>query len=840
MLRATFRSLLARKLRLLLAALAIVLGVSFVSGALVLTDTLSKTFDTLFSTVNHNVAVAVRGTRSFQGDTAGRQEAPRRIVPAATLDAVRHVDGIAEAQASVLGSAALVGKDGKPIGGQGPPQFGINWVDSARLNSAHLISGRAPAGHDQIAISKFMATSGGYHLGDKAPVLSGQPTRSYQIVGIFGYPGGKSSLGGETTIAFDLRTAREVLAIPSGYTQIDAAGGSGASPSTLRQRVAGALPAHTEAVTGKKLADEQAAGVRTFIGFISTFLLIFAAVALFVGAFIIFNTFTMLIAQRTRELALLRALGASRRQVMRSVLIEAIAVGTVASAIGLGLGVLVALALRGLFSLIGADLPSGPIVFAPRTVIVAFTVGIVVTALAALFPARRASAVSPMAALRDAATPDRSLRRQTVGGVIVLAIGATGVGLGLTGSGLPTLGGGALLSFVGVALLSPVISRPVTGLLGKPFGRRLPGRLGRVNTLRNPRRTASTAAALMIGLALVSAVSVLGASLKASVQKIADTAIGADLILNTQSRNGFSAAVLDDVRRQPGVAEVSGLRFAPARVGSATKGVMAVSPSAIGHLIKLDRQSGTMRLDPRTMLVTEKAAKSDHLRTGQTLQVRFAKGPARRFRIGGVYADSQLVNAYLFDDVVTKDFPTQAVSAALVKLTVGADTAAARRDIDAVAKPYPNIVVQDQSEFVKAATSQVDQVVDILYVLLALSVLIAVLGIVNTLALSVIERTRELGLLRAIGMSRRQVKRMIRVEALVIAVFGGLLGLLVGSAFGVAIQRNLISQGVTELHFPVVRMLVFVLLAGLAGVLAAWLPARRASRLNVLAAIAAE
>jgi putative ABC transport system permease protein len=838
MLRATFRSLLARKLRLMLAAVAIVLGVSFVSGALVLTDTLSKTFDTLFSTVNHNVAVAVRGTRTFQGDSSGDQ-APRQVVPASALDTVRHVDGVVEAQGSVFGNAALVDKKGKLVGGQGPPQFGLNWVASSRLNSAHLVSGRPPHGPDEIAISKFMATSGDYRLGDQAPVLSGQPTRSYRIVGIFGYPGGKSSLGGETTIAFDLPTARRVLEIPAGYTEIDLAAASGVSAETLRDRVTGVLPAHTEAITGKKLADEQAAGVRGFIGFINTFLLVFAAVALFVGAFIIFNTFTMLVAQRTRELALLRALGASRRQVTRSVLIEAVAVGTVASALGLGLGVLVAQGLRGLFTLVGVDLPGGPIVFAPRTAVVAFAVGILVTALAAVFPARRASSVSPMAALRDAATPDRSLRRQTSIGTVVLALGAVGVGLGLTGSGLSILGGGTLLAFVGVAMLSPVISRPVTGLLGRPF-RRLPGRLGRLNTLRNPRRTASTAAALMIGLALVSGVSVLGASLKASVQKIADAAIGADIILDTQTQNGFSAALLDDVRKQPGVAEVSGLRFASAQVGSATTGVMAVAPSAIDHLIKLDRKSGTMRLDRGTVLITDKVAKKQHLKPGEQLTVRFAKGPTQSFRIGGVYADSQLIDAYLFDEAVTKDFPSQSLAAALIKLSPGADTAAARQGIESAAKPYPNIVVQDQSEFVKTATSQVDQVVNILYALLALSVVIAVLGIVNTLALSVIERTRELGLLRAVGMSRRQVKRMIRVEAVVIAVFGGLLGLLVGSAFGVAIQRVLVDQGVTELQFPVVRMLVFVVLAALAGVLAAWLPARRGSRLNVLAAIAAE
>ncbi|MEP6697663.1 MAG: ABC transporter permease, partial [Pseudonocardiales bacterium] len=288
MLRATFRSLFARKLRLLLAAVAIVLGVSFATGALVLTDTLGRTFDTLFSTVNQNVAVAIRGTHTFQGGDQSGQEAPRQTVPAATLAAARTVDGVLEAQGTVLGSAVLVGTDGKAIGGQGPPQMGLNWVASARLNSAHLVSGRAPRGPDEIAISAFMASRGGYRVGDRAPILTAQPARNYRIAGVFAYPGGKSSLGGETTIAFDLPTARAVLEVPAGYTEIDVAAASGVSVEALRGRVTHILPAHTEAVTGKALADEQAADVRSFIGFISTFLLVFAAVALFVGAFIIF------------------------------------------------------------------------------------------------------------------------------------------------------------------------------------------------------------------------------------------------------------------------------------------------------------------------------------------------------------------------------------------------------------------------------------------------------------------------------------------------------------------------------------------------------------------------
>jgi len=840
MLRATLRSLLARKLRLLLSAVAIVLGVSFVSGAFVLTDTLGKTFDTLFATVNQNIAVDVRGSETIH-DSGNGQGATRGTVPTAVLDRVRRVDGVAEAQGNVFGEGPqLVGKDGKLIGGGQSPHFGTNWVDSSRLSSAHLVKGTAPQAPDEIAVNKGMLDSSGYRLGDRAPVLSRLPTAAYKIVGVFAFTGGKPSLGGETTIAFDLATSRKVLGVAAGYTDIQLAGAGGISQQTLRDRVARSLPRGTEAVTGKKLSAEQTSGIKAGLGFLNTFLLVFAGVALFVGAFIILNTFTMLVAQRTRELALLRALGASRRQVMRSVIVEAVIVGTIASALGLGLGVLVAIGLRALFGAFGAGLPSGPLVFSARTVIAAFAVGIVVTTVAAVLPARRASSVAPMAALRDAATPDRSLRRQTIIGSVVLLAGAVAVAFGLTGTGLSILGAGTLFCFIGVAMLSPIVSRPVARALGAPFQRRLAGRLGRTNTLRNPRRTASTAAALMIGLALVSAVSVLGSSLKASFQKIATSAIGADFVLDSSGQNGFSPSVIDSLRKQPGVGQVSGLRFAPAKVGSSSEFVMALSPSAIGQLVNPERRSGSLALDPHTVLVTQKAATSKGLQVGQSLPVQFAKGAPQNFRVGGVFADNGLLNSYLFDDSVAVNFATPTLSAALVKVKAGAQAAPVRRAIDVVAKPYPNVTVEDQTEFVASQARAVDQVVTFLTVLLALSVLIAVLGIINTLALSVIERTRELGLLRAVGMSRRQVKRMIRVEAVIIAVFGGLLGLLVGSAFGVAIQRALVDQGVTELAFPVVRMAVFVLLAALAGVLAAWLPARRASRLNVLTAIASD
>jgi putative ABC transport system permease protein len=840
MLRATIRSLLARKLRLLLSALAIVLGVSFVSGAFVLTDSLSRTFDSLFSTVSQNIAVDVRGTVSSNLGGDGPNGGARRHVPDSVLQTVRGVDGVAEAQPSVISGAVIVGTDGKPVTSSGAPNLGLNWVDSATLTRLKVIEGNPPRAPDEIAIDSDLSRQSGQHVGDTATVLTATGQQRFRVVGTVQYSDGRASLGGETYVLFTTATAQKVLDSPGAYTNIQVAAKRGVSQAQLRDRVAAALPAGTEAITGKQLSDEEASDVKQGLGFLNTFLLVFAGVALFVGAFIIFNTFSILIAQRTRELALMRALGASRRQVTRSVLAESVIVGLVASAVGLGLGIGVALGLKALFGAFGAGLPSGPTVLLPRTVIAALAVGILVTAVSALVPARRAARIAPVAAMRDAETADRPLVRQTIGGAAVLALGSVGMFLGLTGHGLAILGAGTLLAFVGIALLSPLISKPVTRLLGSMFARRIPGKLGRQNALRNPRRTASTAAALMVGMALVSAVGVLGASLNGSIRKVVTGALGADFVLNTQAF-GIGEQTLTAARHQPGVAQVDGLRAEQVRVEGTNTGAISVPPSAIGSTISLTQKQGsTQALGPGRVLVSDKVVTDRSWHVGQQVDIGFSTGSHESFTIVGSYARNELVGDYVLDQSAASHFRRKLYDAALVKLAPGADAGQVRQELAATVRPYPNVDLQDRTDFIKGATNQIDQLVQFLSVLLVLSVLIAVLGIVNTLALSVLERTRELGLLRAVGMSRRQVKRMVRVESVVIAVFGGLLGLAVGAVFGTALQRALVNQGVTELAFPVRQLLGYLLLAAVAGVLAAWLPARRASRLNVLAAIAAE
>jgi putative ABC transport system permease protein len=841
MIRATFKSLAARKLRLILSSLSIVLGVSFVAGAFVLTDSLGKVFDDLFSTVSRNVAVDVRGVKVTSGD----QGDVRALLPNNLVDTVRNVDGVKEAQGQVQGVAQLVDKKGKVVSTGGAPQFGFNWYDSALLQSGQIVKGKAPSGPDEIAINQGLADRSKYKVGDKAPVLTDSPLKTYTIVGIVTFDG-KKSFAGETEVFFDTPTAQKVLNLQGKFTEITVAADGGLSQSELRKRVAAVLPAKTQAITGDALAEEQSSVVKKGLGFFNTFLLVFATIALFVGAFIIFNTFSMLVAQRTRELALMRALGASRGQVNRAVVLEAVVVGFLSSVIGLAAGVGVAIGLKALFGVFGAQLPDGPTVVALRTVIAAFVVGTLVTTVAAIMPARRASRVSPLAALREAATPDRSLKRQTIIGGIVLVLGAAAMTKSLRDGGLQLLGLGTLLAFIGIAMLSPLVSRPIASGVGRIFSRRLPGRLGRENAVRNPRRTAATAAALMIGLALISAVTVLGSSLKASVAKTISGAVGADFVLNTQS-TGFPDAALQQAAQQPGVKDVAGVKVDGMQLCDNAScsharqvGVTAFPSSALGDLVKITPVDGSVSLKPETLLVAERAAKSDKLKPGDAVVVQFARSDPQKLTVGGTFKTNDLIGDYLVDASHAKDFNNQRNVAALVSVDAAKDVPTVRKELDRALASYPNITVQDQSDFVAETKAQVNQIVSIINILLGLSVVIALLGVINTLALSVIERTRELGLLRAIGMARRQMKRMIRVEAVLICTFGGILGLVVGSVFGVALQQALKGSGVTELGFPVVTLIVYLLAAALAGAMAAALPARRASRLNVLEAIATE
>lgn len=836
MLRATFRSLLARKLRLLLSATAVVLGVAFVGGALTLTDTLGRVFDDLFTSVNAKTAVEVRGAKPFN---VSAQDGPqtRLPVPTSLITSLRQVDGVAAAVGDVSGYAQLLDKKGKPHGNGQAPVLGVNYDTDPATSSFTLRRGDAPDTPTEVALDATTARQTGYLVGDRVRVLLREGRREFTVSGVFGF-GANDNLAGASILAFDQPTAEQVIGSPGEFQVIRLAAKDGVSHEQLLERVRSTLPKGLEAVTGQQSADEVAGDIKDALGFFNTFLLVFAAVALFVGAFLIFNTFTILVAQRQRELALLRALGASRGQVVRSVLVEAIVVGLLASVLGLAAGVGVAIGLQALLRAFGGDLPSGPLVVTTSTVITCFVVGVVVTAVAALLPARKASAVPPVAAMRDAVTAEPSLRRGTIIGGVLLALGVLAIAGGLRGN-LALLGLGALVCFLAVAALSPLLSRPAARLLGAPFARGVPGRLGRLNAMRNPRRTATTAAALMIGLALVSTVSILGDSAKASIEKIIAGAVGADLVIQqTQGFEGFPPAVAKGIAALPEAGDVNVLRFDPAKVGDKATFITAVPSSAIGRSITLNKKSGDIALSKGVLLASESEAKARSLEVDEAVKVTFGKGGERTFRVGGIYEDNQLIGPYLFDSTAAVDFASQLDGVVLVNAADGVSQEQLRKAVTASIAAYPTVEAISRSEFAGDVSDQIDVVITIISVLLLLSIIIAILGIVNTLALAVIERTRELGLLRAVGLGRRQTRRMITVEAVIVSVFGALLGIAVGSAFGITLQRALADDGITELRFPVVRLVVFVVIAAIAGVIAALLPARRAARLDVLAAVA--
>lgn len=846
MLRATFKSLLARKLRLVLSALSVVIGVAFVAGTFVLTDTLNRTFDNLFQRIDRGTSVEVRGATAFDTNNQGGGD-DRPPLPDSVLARVRGVDGVKDAAGDVSGYAQIVNPaTSKVIRNGGAPGLGVNWIDSPTLSSAEIRQGAPPRGPNEIAVDRNTFTTSNLKLGESVVVLTKRAPERHRIVGTFTV-GGEDSVGGATVVAFDTPTAQRVLLEPGQLTGIRIAAADGVAQEELASRVAKVLPPNAEAITGKALAEENSNVIKRGIGFFTTFLLIFAGSSVFVSAFIIFNTFTMLIGQRVRELALLRAVGASRRQVRRSVLLEAVVVGLVGATVGLALGVALALGLREALAAFGVELPGGGLVFAPRTVIVAYLIGVVVTSAAAYLPARKAATVPPVAAMRETyVLPTRSLRTRGIAGVATTALGAGLLVAGLFGGGGAAawlVGAGAGLCFLGVATLSPLLSRPVTRVLGAPlptlFG--TTGKLGRENAMRNPRRTSATASALMIGLAVVSAFAVLGASIKQSTRDVVSDSLGADYFLTAGNfGQGFSTEVARSLAGKPGVELATGLRVGEAQIAGSRSQVLAGDPAALPGVLALQRVEGNLRaLRDGAMLVSEQTAKDKGYRVGQQVPVVYPQTGRAALTVVGTYKRNQIAGDHLISlGEYTRHYNNGLDMFVLVKRAPGADPAITRAAVEAAVAAYPNVDVRDQAQFIKQQEDQVNRLLGIVYVLLALTVSIAFFGIINTLALSVIERTREIGLLRAVGMSRRQLRRMIRLESVVISVFGALLGLAIGSVFGWALVSALSDQGLTSFAYPGVTVVVIVLVAAVLGILAAIFPARRAAKMDVLRAIA--
>ncbi len=847
--RATLKSLMARKVRLLLTAIAVVLGVGFMAGTYVLTDTLSAAFDDLFTTTTAGIDVQVQGVSAFAaqaGGPGGGGGQEREPVPESVVATVEAVPGVKEVVGNIQGYAKIVDPvTGDAITPGGAPTIGTSWSTLAGLN---LVDGKEPTTATEVAVDAGTAAAHDLTVGQRISIIFTSGSQEFTISGIFRI-GDTDSLLGATAAAFDVHTAQELMDRSGTFDFLSVVADDGVSDGALRLAVSRVLPHGYEAITGADAAKEASDQVGEGLGFLQTFLLVFALVSLFVGAFIIFNTFNIIVTQRVRELGLLRALGASRRQIMTSVVAEAFVTGLLASAVGILVGVGIAIGLQALLRGIGIELPSTATKVLPRTVIVSLGLGTLVTVIASVGPARRASRVAPIEALSETnAPPTSSLRRRSItgGALTTLAVVLLGLGLfGSTGNRGILVGAGAALTFVGIAVLSPLFARPLAATIGRPFLRgALPGRLGRQNAMRNPRRTASTSAALMIGLGLVSFVAVSGASLKASANATLDRTLTSDFIVSTPNFSPFSPQVAIDLAAEPAIGAVSAIRQGQVKVGTGTTFVTAVDPATFGQVVTLEMVSGDLSslTTPGTVLISESAATSKGLSVGDPVTIGFSADGEHRFTIGGVYANGSLLGTdytmslHDFDEHFTQQLDVNAYAT----IADGATAEQARAAVAKIAARYPDVTIQDQAAFKESQSKAIDQFLSLVSALLIMAIVIALFGIVNTLSLSVYERVRELGLLRAVGMSRRQIKRMIRVESVIIAVLGAVLGVAVGILFGVAMQRALSDLGITNLAIPVGQLVVYVVVAAFAGVVAAIVPARRAAKLNVLQAISYE
>ena len=849
--RVTFKGVVAHRLRYALTALAVLLGVAFIAGTQVLTDTINATFNGLYSGIYQGTAAVVRAKQPFNPGTNFTSQ--RQLIDDSLAATVRKVPGVRAVSLGIEGYAQLVGRNGKPIGkaSNGPPTLGEAWTNVAALNLMHVRpGGHAPQTGSQVVIDKHSADVGHFKVGDKVVVLSKLPPATYTISGIATWGGADSPLGATITM-FTPATAARVLAQPGKADAINVEVAPGVSQSQLVSRIRSVIQdPKVEVVSGHAVTVEGQNAVHQQIGFVGTFLMVFAFIALFVGSFVIFNTFSIVVAQRMRELALLRAVGASRNQVMSSVLGESLVIGLLASAVGVGAGIGLAAALKAGLTALGFDLPATGLVISARTVAVGLLVGTLVTLTAAVVPARRASRIAPVAVMQDvAAEPRRLSVWRIVRGAVLTAAGVTALLWGLfahAGNRVAVVGIGAAAVFLGISALGPLFARPVSRLLGAPLALRPTGKLARENAMRNPARTAATASALMIGVTLVSLMTIFASSSKASANGVINSAIRADFVISSGGyaggSSGFSPSIERSLAALPQVGAVTGIRSGVVQLYGKTTPVVAVDPANAGQLFNMGITHGRLAgLTPSGIAVSTQVANSRHLSVGSHVAVTFPATGHKTYTVQVIYSVRNLAGDYVLPLAAAKaNFPLPLDIVVFVKLAPGVSASAGHHAIESVLSAYPNATLMDQAQYKAQYAQQVNQMLNLVYGLLGLAVIIALIGIANTLVLSIYERTRELGLLRAVGTTRGQLRSMVRLESLVISLLGAVEGLVLGMLLGWAIVAAMHSQGVTSLVFPVPQLLVLTAAAGLAGVVAAILPSRRAARLNVLQAVTTE
>lgn len=837
----------AYKRRLIGTFLAVWLGVAFLAGTLMLGDTLRANFDRLFSQANSSTEVLLRGSATV-GSVGGRDI--RAGVDASLASRVATVAGVAKAEPYIEGEGQLLGRDGKGIGGNGPPTWAANWVPEAGLNPYRLVAGHVPETDSQVVINRGAAKTGNLRLGDTTTLLTPRPVRVV-IVGIAIF-GSADGFGPSTFTGMTLHAAQRYLTgNPRQVTSVLIQPSPGVSPDQLLTRLRPVLPAGVQAITGSQLAQENFSAINSgFLGFVRTALTAFAVIALLVAAFSIYNTFAIVAAQRTRSAALLRAVGASRRQIVVSSVVETVIVGLAGSLAGLAGGVGIAGALKGVFDGFGFALPAGGLVFNASTALIAVAAGLSATVIAGALPAVRAARVSPLAALRDvAAEPAAVSRWRIIAGAVLVLGGVAGTVAAALAGKVGLVGLGAVGAVIGVVALGPVAARPVAAVLGAPLAalRGVTGNLARQNAMRNPRRTAASAAALMVGVAVVTVFTVIGASLKASASQGVGQSLRADLVVSTggygggPGGGGLSPQLAASIARLPSVRAATGLGRGEAMLDGVNQQVTVASPAALGQVLSLGITAGALNQAADTVAVSQSAASNYHWRVGSLVGVTYPDGTSGRLRVSAIYSQTDVAGDYLITQANWAAHARQVADGQImVKLRAGASLAAARKAVAGLAAPFGQPRVQDRAQYRSSVAQGVNTVLGLIYVMLVLAIVIALMGITNTLSLAIHERTRELGLLRAIGQTRAQTRSTVRWESVLIALFGTVVGVVLGTFLGWAVVKASGSASLAVFAAPFSQLLVFLAAGAVAGVLAGLRPARRAARLEMMQALAAE
>ena len=843
----TANSLWSHKRRLMGALIAVTIGVAFLTGTLLLSDSLRANFSTLFAQANGGTDVVVRGATKVATDSRGNT---RIGIPATLLGQVRSEPGVADAQPYQAGFGRLLGADGKAIGGNGPPTEAANWVPDPALNPYRLVAGRPPLAAGEVVINRGAAKTGHLALGDTTTVEVPQPV-TVRVVGLVTF-GTADGFGPGTFTGFTFADAQRYLTNrPDQLVEILVKADPGVDATTLAARIGSTLPPAAQTITGSQLSQDNLAQLNSqFLGFLRAALLAFAVIALIVAAFTIHNTLAIVATQRSHESALLRALGASRRQVLGGAVVESLAIGTAGSALGLLAGVGVAGLLKGLFQGFGFALPAGGLALRPMSIVMVAAVGVVVTLVAGAAPAWRGARVAPLAAIRDAdaTEADPVGRPRLVAGALC---GVGGVGAAMAGATIGHGSGnvapaalGLLLVLAAVVLLGPVVAGPAARFLGRPVARMrgLTGRLAGENASRQPRRTSGTAGPLLVGIAVVVLFTVVATSLKSSLDEGVRRSVAGDLVVggSTYGRGDVSPQLVSDIARVPGVGAVAGLGAGSALVGGTSRQLTIADPGQLAGLVDLHlvagRPDGVLGRDQ--LAVSKSFARSHLWGLGTTVAVTYPDGASGRLVVQAINLNTAVAKDLVVSPATFGPHDAQAVdNEILVRLAPGASLGKVQSAVIRVAAHYGAPPVQTLHQYQATASQGVNTILGLVYVLLALSILIALLGIANTLALSIFERTRELGLLRAVGQARAQTRSMIRWEAVIVSFFGTLGGLAVGVLLGWALVRSASGTLFSVFALPLGQMVVILLIGALAGVLASVRPARRAARLDPLQAL---